>query len=360
MDILKRCWTPPENYNFSEDAIAVGSKRKFNHSWLQAYAPWLAYSKILKGALCLYCEKSPRCFRFIYHQTFYTIQTIHAVANKSIFIMSVILIAKYSKLLEPVVNALQSKNLDLLKCSNFIKKIVVIVKDHREHADTEIQELLTAANIAAENIGAEINLPRIVKQQQHRSNPPALNSAEFWKRSLLIPYLDSLISSLERRFSDENIPAFSLLLLHPSNMLDMNTKEFKLKINDFANYYQIKDLESEAELWYNIWKEKKLAKSKLSDMEMSEVVEETDIFFPKIKQALHISLAQPCTTSTIERSFSTLRRVKTWLRSTMTENRLNGLCILSVHRKLLDEKKEEMQQKILSRFCEDSRRLSLL
>ncbi|XP_060855554.1 zinc finger MYM-type protein 1-like [Metopolophium dirhodum] len=187
-----------------------------------------------------------------------------------------------------------------------------------------------------------------------------LNSAEFWKRSLLIPYLDSLISSLERRFSDENIPAFSLLLLHPSNMLDMNTKEFKLKINDFANYYQIKDLESEAELWYNIWKEKKLAKSKLSDMEISEVVEETDIFFPKIKQALHISLAQLCTTCTIERPFSTLRRVKTWLRSTMTENRLNGLCILSVHRKLLDEKKEEMQQKILSRFCEDSRRLSLL
>jgi len=59
MDILKRCWTPPENYNFSEDAIAVGSKRKFNHSWLQAYAPWLAYSKILKGALCLYCVLFP-------------------------------------------------------------------------------------------------------------------------------------------------------------------------------------------------------------------------------------------------------------------------------------------------------------
>jgi len=59
-------------------------------------------------------------------------------------------------------------------------------------------------------------------------------------------------------------------------------------------------------------------------MEMSEIVGETDIFFPKIKQALHTSLAQPCTTSTIERSFSTLRRVKTWLRSTMTENRLNG------------------------------------
>jgi hypothetical protein len=199
------------------------------------------------------------------------------------------------------------------------------MKDHRENSDAEIQEILTAANVTAENIGAEINLPRIAVRQQHRSNSPASNSAEYWKRSLLIPYLDSLISSLERRFSDENLPAFSLFLLHPSNMLDMNIKEFKLKINDFADYYLIKDLDSEAELWYNTWKEKKLAKSKLSsDMEMSDIAEETDIFFPKIKQALYISLAQPCTTSTIERSFSTLRRVKTWVRSTMTENRLNG------------------------------------
>ncbi|XP_026808510.1 uncharacterized protein LOC113550705 [Rhopalosiphum maidis] len=93
---------------------------------------------------------------------------------------------------------------------------------------------------------------------------------------------------------------------------------------------------------------KKLTKSKLSDMEMSEIIGKTDIFFPKIKQVLQMSLAQPCTTSTIKMSFSTLRRVKTWLRSTMTENRLNGLCILSVHRKFLDEKKEGLQ--ILSRF----------
>ncbi|KAF0747008.1 zinc finger MYM-type protein 1-like [Aphis craccivora] len=38
----------------------------------------------------------------------------------------------------------------------------------------------------------------------------------------------------------------------------------------------------------------------------------------------------------------------------MTENRLNGLCILS----LIDEKKEELQQTILSRFCEDPRRFT--
>lgn len=57
MEILKRCWIPPENYNFAEDATHL--KRKFKHSWLQTYAPWLAYSKRLKGALCLYCVLFP-------------------------------------------------------------------------------------------------------------------------------------------------------------------------------------------------------------------------------------------------------------------------------------------------------------
>lgn len=42
-----------------------------------------------------------------------------------------------------------------------------------------------------------------------------------------ILYLDFFIFSLERRFQDENIPAFLLLLLHPVNMLDMNVQNFK-------------------------------------------------------------------------------------------------------------------------------------
>lgn len=38
----------------------------------------------------------------------------------------------------------------------------------------------------------------------------------------------------------------------------------------------------------------------------------------------------PCTTSTIEHSFSSLRSMKTWLRSIICENRLNALDMLSI------------------------------
>jgi len=40
----------------------------------------------------------------------------------------------------------------------------------------------------------------------------------------------------------------------------------------------------------------------------------------------------PVTTSTSERSFSTLPRLKTYLRNTVGESRLNGLGLMNIHR----------------------------
>lgn len=56
-EMLKQCWQPAQGYNFRGDA--KDPKRVFKHEWLQQYAPWLAYSKSLKGALCLHCVLFP-------------------------------------------------------------------------------------------------------------------------------------------------------------------------------------------------------------------------------------------------------------------------------------------------------------
>ena len=47
-------------------------------------------------------------------------------------------------------------------------------------------------------------------------------------------------------------------------------------------------------------------------------------------------LTVPVTTATAERSFSALRRIKTYLRSTMSEERLNNLMLLHMHKELSD------------------------
>ncbi|XP_025205786.1 52 kDa repressor of the inhibitor of the protein kinase-like [Melanaphis sacchari] len=54
--------------------------------------------------------------------------------------------------------------------------------------------------------------------------------------------------------------------------------------------------------------------------------------YPNIFLLLKILCTLPVSTTSPERMFSTLKRVKTYLRNTMGQERLNGLAMLSVHR----------------------------
>ena len=51
----------------------------------------------------------------------------------------------------------------------------------------------------------------------------------------------------------------------------------------------------------------------------------------EVDKLLKLFFTFPVTTATAERSFSSLRRIKTYLRSRMTDCRLNNLFLLYVH-----------------------------
>ena len=63
--------------------------------------------------------------------------------------------------------------------------------------------------------------------------------------------------------------------------------------------------------------------------------------FSEVHKLLRLYLTIPITSSTSERSFSALRRLYTYLRSTMTEKRLNNCFLLHVHKDLTDNIKLE-------------------
>ena len=54
------------------------------------------------------------------------------------------------------------------------------------------------------------------------------------------------------------------------------------------------------------------------------------------RTCVRILLVIPATNATSERTFSALRRVKTYLRSTMTQTRMNSLLSLHVHKERTD------------------------
>ena len=55
-------------------------------------------------------------------------------------------------------------------------------------------------------------------------------------------------------------------------------------------------------------------------------------FYPHIHVAVKILLTMPVSSATAERSFSLPKRLKIYLRSTMVEDRLNGLSLMQIHR----------------------------
>jgi len=52
--------------------------------------------------------------------------------------------------------------------------------------------------------------------------------------------------------------------------------------------------------------------------------------YPNIYKLIQVALTLSISSSTCKRSFSTMRRIKTWLRSSMLQNRFNNLAIISI------------------------------
>ena len=58
---------------------------------------------------------------------------------------------------------------------------------------------------------------------------------------------------------------------------------------------------------------------------------------PNISIAYRILFSVPVNVASAKRSFSKLKLLRNYLRSTMSQERLNGLTILCIEKKLLDE-----------------------
>lgn len=63
----------------------------------------------------------------------------------------------------------------------------------------------------------------------------------------------------------------------------------------------------------------------------------TSSLFSEIEKLVHLVLSMPISAASAERSFSNLRRLKAWLRTTMTQKRLTHLALLTIHKDLLEK-----------------------
>ena len=203
--------------------------------------------------------------------------------------------------------------------------------------------------------GLDLTMPRRCARQVHRPNVGG-SIEEYYRRTIYVPYMDSLIQSLESRVGESNTPYFHIFALHPREMQQTERDEFKHIVSSVKEMYGIGNLVEEALAWYDVQKHKPLDDNSLG---MIELVKQTTMF-PAVRKAILIALTLPATSCTVERYFSTLRRVKNWLRSTMSDTRLSGLCMLSVHRNKVNSQKIELMKRVIDNFGREPRRLQFL
>ena len=71
---------------------------------------------------------------------------------------------------------------------------------------------------------------------------------------------------------------------------------------------------------------------------------------PDVTKVVQIALTAPATSASAERSFSTLKRIKTASRSTMGQDRLNALTCMSII-KDMDKMIPEFHSKVINKFA---------
>lgn len=276
-------------------------------------------------------------------------------ASNPVFLVCLKIISRYSAQLEPVTNKLQGVSVDLLSVKQHIDQLLTIFANDRENSEDIFSLIFKEVEEMAQISDIEIKIPRITGRQTHRSNVPATSAEQYFRLNIFIPYLDSLITSLKSRFSEDSSIGFSLSRLHPK--ITRNNVFLKSdQIKNITEKYGLENFEAEYTTWVATWKIKEVSEN----VDFSELLSNDCEFYPSIQKGLKIFLTLPPTSCSIERSFSTLRRVKTWLRSTISENRLSGLCMMSVHRTMVENKKDEIISSVIDIFGSDRRNLKFL
>ncbi|XP_077288504.1 uncharacterized protein LOC143912920 [Arctopsyche grandis] len=119
-------------------------------------------------------------------------------------------------ILEPVTQALQAVQVDLPEVQLQVQNLLSVVKLHRGDSDNYFRDIFEKTVQLARKVDIELIIPRQCGRQKHRSNPGTISVEEYFRQTVYIPYLDSLINSMESRFCEANSAQFNLALLHPS------------------------------------------------------------------------------------------------------------------------------------------------
>ena len=151
--------------------------------------------------------------------------------------------------------------------------------------------------------------------------------------------LDLLIACIKDRFDQPGYRVYSkleTLLLDAANGVAIDEDSFSEMMDLYASDFNRVLLKSQLQILQTKFSDtpKPVRFSAIKEFLIS--LSQTRSLLSEVVKLMKLVLVMPATNATSERSFSALRRVKTYLRSSMKQSRLNHLMILHVHKEMTD------------------------
>ena len=173
--------------------------------------------------------------------------------------------------------------------------------------------------------------PRKRKVPEFHSTPKDLYRQVYYEA------LDLLVQAIGDRFDQSGYKTYcslEALILNAVKREDFS-KELKTVLDVYGSDLSASNLQTQLEILS-------------SNIESGSTIDIVDVekhlqqltsaktLLSEVILVMKLILVMPATNATSERSFSAMRRVKSYLRSTMTQERLNHLMLLHVHKDLTD------------------------
>ncbi|KAK3198726.1 hypothetical protein Dsin_022141 [Dipteronia sinensis] len=241
-----------------------------------------------------------------------------------------------------VSKVLQKKDMNIDDAISLLNGLITYFEEYREKGFEEA--MIEAEKIAIEmEIKSKFHETRVRSKKKFfdeiASNEPIESMEEAFRVTYFLSIVDNAISSLKSRFEQFQIYGNTFgFLFNLSKLSSLDTESLKYSCDTLETFlqhgdnYDIDAVEFFSELQLL---RKSLPEGTTKPNEVLEYIKNIHICFPNTWIAYRILLTIPVTVATAERSFSKLKLIKNYLRSTMLQDSLSGLASYLSKKKVL-------------------------
>ena len=244
------------------------------------------------------------------------------------FLYALITLQRSLMYLKEAVVKLQGESQDILSGVSLLEECFLNLNEIRKNVDDYSKRIFEHSSNLARKSGISITQPRISQCQKHRSNVESSSPEEYFKLTVLVPFLDHLLSDLSSHFHPHVKQASHLQSLLPSRITSTTSvssisEAIKLYSDDLPNPLVI---DEELHIWKIKWLSVDIQERPKNLQDCLKVCNRA--IFPNVFSLLKLFSTLPVSSCSCERSASNLRRLNNYLRCTQSEERLTSLALI--------------------------------